>query len=92
MGSDHYLTTAYSKEMNGIVERANKEILRHLRNLSFDKRIASKWSKYTPFVQRIINATKNSATGLCPAEIVFPNGLQLDKSILTELSSTGQGP
>jgi hypothetical protein len=87
LGSDHFLTAAYSKEMNGLVERQNKEVLRHLRNIIFDHRTASKWSKYLPLVQRIINASKNASTGLAPAEIVFPNGIQLDKSILTENSS-----
>jgi hypothetical protein len=46
-GVDHILTTAYSKEENGIVERANQEILRHLRNIIFDKNVLSKWSKCT---------------------------------------------
>jgi hypothetical protein len=87
MGVGHFLTTAYSKEMNGVVERQNKEVMRHLRNIIFDRRIAAKWSKYTPLVQRIINASKHSSTGLSPAEIVFPSGLQLDKSILTESKS-----
>jgi hypothetical protein len=87
LGSDHFLTTAYSKEMNGMVERTNKEVLRHLRNIIFDHRLAPKWSKYIPLVQRIINTSKNSATGLSPAEIVFPNGIQLDRSILTESKS-----
>lgn len=87
LGSDHFLTNAYSKEMNGLVERQNKEILRHLRNIIFDQRIGNKWSKYTPLVQRVLNSSRNSATGLSPAEMVFPNGLQLDKSILTESSS-----
>jgi transposase InsO family protein len=30
MGVEHILTTAYSKEENGIVERANQEVMRHL--------------------------------------------------------------
>ncbi|MBT4362110.1 MAG: DDE-type integrase/transposase/recombinase [Candidatus Marinimicrobia bacterium] len=87
LGSDHFLTTAYSKEMNGLVERANKEILRHLRNIIFDHRIAARWSKYTPIVQRIVNTVKNSSTGVAPADIVFPSGYQLDRSVLTEASS-----
>jgi hypothetical protein len=87
LGTDHFLTTAYSKEKNGLVERQNKETLRHLRNIIFDKRISAKWSKYTPIVKRILNTSKNSSTGLTPAEIVFPNGIQLDKALLTENSS-----
>ena len=87
LGSDHFLTDPHSKEMNGIVERVNKEVLRHLRAIIFDHRIAGKWSKYLPLVQRLINTSKNSATGLSPVEIVFPTSVQLDRSILTENSS-----
>ena len=29
MGSDHQLTTAYSHKEDAVVERANKEVLRH---------------------------------------------------------------
>ena len=38
-------------------------------------------------MQRILNTTINTATGLTPAEIVFPNGIQLDKNLMTESSS-----
>ena len=73
--------------MNALVERQNKEVLRHLKNIIFDHRVADKWSKYCPLVQRIINTSKNASTGLTPAEIVFPNGIQLDKTLMTESSS-----
>ena len=43
-GSEQSLTTAYSKEENAIVERPNKEVLRHLNALLFDARVHDKWS------------------------------------------------
>jgi hypothetical protein len=33
---EHSFATAYSSEENGIVERANQEVMRHLRVLLFD--------------------------------------------------------
>jgi hypothetical protein len=54
--------------------------------LCFDKRVLSNWSKYLPIVQRIINTSVNSATGITPAEAVFPNGLVLDKSLVSDAS------
>ena len=39
VGTEHSLTIAYSKQENSIVERANKEINRHLTALFFDRRI-----------------------------------------------------
>ena len=41
-GMEHSLATAYSSEENGIVERANQEVLRHLRALLFDSRVHDK--------------------------------------------------
>ena len=84
LGVEHTLTAAYSKEQNGIVERQNKEVLRHLRNILFDKRLHNKWSKCLPLVQRIINNSVNSSTGLTPAEVVFPNGIVMDRDLLRE--------
>ena len=84
LGVSHHFTPAYSKEQNAIVERQNKEVMRHLRNIVFDKRVAANWSKYLPLVQRIINTSVNSATGITPAEAVFPNGLVLDRSLVSD--------
>ena len=36
--------TAYSKDKNGLVERANQEVMRHLRAMLFDERVHGKWS------------------------------------------------
>jgi transposase InsO family protein len=38
-GIEQSFATAYSSEENGIVERANQEVLRHLRALLFDSRV-----------------------------------------------------
>ena len=83
LGVNHHLTSAYSKEQNAIVERTNKETLRHLRDIIFDQRVANRWSKYLPIVQRIINSSVNSSTGLTPAQLVFPNGITLDRDLLS---------
>ncbi len=37
-GTEQSLTTAYSGEENGIVEKANQEVLRHLNAILFDSR------------------------------------------------------
>ena len=63
-GVEQSLTTAYSKEENAIVERANQEVLRHLNALLFDKRVRDKWSyDQLPLVQRIMNTAEKSSTG-----------------------------
>jgi hypothetical protein len=48
---------AYSKEHNAIVERANKEVMRHLTASISDRQISKVWSsEYLFLVQRIMNA------------------------------------
>ena len=47
-GNEHLNTIAYSKEENGMVERANKEINRHLRAILFEKAFKGQWSRYLP--------------------------------------------
>ena len=82
MGSDHQLTTAYSHQENALVERANKEVLRHLRAIIFHQKVITRWSLALPLVQRIINAEPNSSTGCAPAQIIFGNSIDLDRGIL----------
>ena len=56
IGVDHMLTMAYSHEENTIIERANKETMRHVRDIVFDKRLKTRWSVTLPLVQRIFNS------------------------------------
>jgi len=42
IGVDHMLTMAYSHEENTIVERANKETMRHIRDIVFDRRVKNR--------------------------------------------------
>jgi len=82
MGSDHELTTAYSHQENALVERANKEVLRHFRAIIFHQKVITRRSLALPLVQRIINAEPNSSTGCAPAQIIFGISIDLDRGIL----------
>ncbi len=89
----HEFTTPYSHEENAIVERKNKEILRHLSAILYDRSMATvEWVKFLPFVQRITNAAKHSATGVSPAELLFGDNVTLDRGIFlpTSLRTDGQ--
>ena len=82
MSIHHQTIQPSSHEENSIVERINKEVLRHLRNIVYDKRIRDSWSKALPFVQRILNAERHTATGVAPYEIIFGALAPIDPLIL----------
>jgi len=81
IGTQHQITMAYSKQENSIVERSNKEVVRHLRNMIFDKRVLPTWAIYLPLVQRMMNASIHSALGVSPAQILFCNAIDLDRNL-----------
>ena len=87
------LTIAYSHEENTIVERGNKEVVRHLRNLVFDDLVKGRWSRFLPMVQRIFNAHIIDSLGVSPAQIIFGNAVHLDRGMFSPylLSSKNNG-
>ena len=82
MGTDHQVTLAHSKQENGIIERSNKEILRHLKAIIFDRSVVTTWNKFLPLVQRIINSTVHESIGVSPAQIIFGNALNLNRGFI----------
>ena len=54
LGTQHYVTMAYSKQENAIVERSNQEVVRHIKNILFNKEIKDDWHGTLPFVQIIV--------------------------------------
>jgi len=79
---ENKLSIAYSKEENAIVERANQEVMRHLRAFIMDVNILSEWEDYLPLVQRIINSKIHASTGVAPAHLLFGSQFDLDRVIL----------
>jgi hypothetical protein len=80
---EHELSLAYSKERSAIVERANKEVMRHLTAIIFDRRISEVWSsEYLPLVQRIMNAKVRDTIGVSPAELVLGKTINLYTGLL----------
>ena len=79
----HETTLAYSKEENAIVERANKEVMRHLRAIVYNQRVQAHWGKHQlPMVMRILNSEEKTNTDLSPAEILLGNAVSLGRHIL----------
>ena len=82
LGTEHKLTVAYSHQENGLVENANRKVIAFLRAMVFDASVRDNWSMLLPFAQRICNAEVVSSLGVRPAQILFGNALDLDRSIL----------
>jgi hypothetical protein len=79
----HELSLAYSKEQKVIVERANKEVMRHLTAIIFDRRVSEvRSSKSLLLVQRIMNAKVHATIGVSPAELVFGKSIKLYTGLL----------
>ena len=81
--TEQQLSLSYSKEENAIVERSNKEVMRHLRAIIYDQRVQAFWSRdQLPMVMRILNSEEKTNTGLSPAELLFGNTVDLGRRIL----------
>ena len=75
LGIYHLPIIAYHPQANGIVERRNAEVMKHLRALVSTRGLAGDWSLMLPLAQRILNATSDSSIGRAPMEIIFGNML-----------------
>lgn len=82
IGSEHIRIHPYSHEENGIVERLNKEVNRHIRAIAFGMKNKTKWDKYLSLVQRTINSMIHKSIKISPAQIVFGNAVNLDRGLI----------
>ena len=80
----HVTVLAYSKEENSIVERINKEVMRHLRAFIYEMNTTQidKLREMVHMVKRIINANRTEPNHTSPAQLIFGNAINLDRGIL----------
>lgn len=86
LGVDHHKSTPYSKEENGLVERANKEVNRFLRNLEFDKGIKDQWSAYLPTIMMFMNNSVKRSLGVSPNTLMFGGTMDHVGSVLQKIN------
>ena len=79
---DKITSAPYSHEENGLVERANREVGRHLRNIVYDKRVLDTWSLYVHSVQRIMNSVPHRSTRYAPVQLMFGSRVDLQKGLI----------
>ena len=81
-GIDHNTIHPYSHEENGIVERANFEVIRFLTACVADVDVRANWPTYTPFVQRILNTMIKTSTNVSPTELIYGNAIDHDSTFM----------
>jgi hypothetical protein len=70
-GFHHFNSIPYSKEENGIVERANKEVNRHVRNIMFDSLIRDQWHAHLLITEHVMNSSIKEPTGVAPNTLLY---------------------
>ena len=83
IGTQHCITTAYSKEENSMTERAIKEVKRHVIALVND--VTSNeldYKQYIPLVMRIMNTTTSELTKLRPCDLLYSKSVNPDRGII----------
>ena len=83
VGTSSAAILAYSKEENAIVERCNKEVMRHIQAMVFEINKRNAWDTYLPLAQRIINSEIHSRIGVSPNDLVFGGKVDLQGGFLT---------
>ena len=73
-----YKIQPYSHQENSLVERANKEVLRHLRNFIFNSKVIANWPDFISQVEQIMNSHVSKSTGVAPVDMVFAGQVDLN--------------
>jgi hypothetical protein len=80
-GFEHITTLPYSKEENSIVERANREVMRHIRAFIYEYNEDTNIEELLPSVMRIMNTNVHESVGTSPANLMFGYTVNLDRGI-----------
>lgn len=78
---DQIYSTPHHHQGNGQVERFNYEVMRHLRNIVFQRELYNDWSRFLPHVKHLLNGAVSSATGLSPMAMLFGTALPLYRGL-----------
>ena len=79
------MTIPYSKEEKGIVERANKEVNRHIRNILADDECIPDWPQMLCMTEKLLNSTVKHALGVSPNTLLFGDAIPTEQSLLAEI-------
>ena len=72
-GVKHHASIPFSKEENSIVERSNKEVNRHLRNILSDKECVTNWPQMLCMTEKLLNLSIKQLLEASPNSLLFGN-------------------
>ena len=79
-GIKHHVTIPYSQEENGIVERANKQVNRHIRNILPDKDCMPDWPQMLCMTEKLLNNSDKQALGVSPNTLLLGEAIPMEQS------------
>ncbi|GKT29080.1 hypothetical protein ADUPG1_001032, partial [Aduncisulcus paluster] len=71
LGVSQHKVLAARPQANGMVERVNQEVIRHIRIALAMIKYKEDWERAIPMAQYVINTTVNRMTGVSPYEALF---------------------
>ncbi len=87
-GETDIKTVAYSKEENSLVERAYKEVMRHLRNILFQTNVTTNWEIHLGTIMKIMKIMKRGLFFPSPTSIPFGHRFRNDELLFMARSKT----
>ena len=79
------------KEENAMVERANREVMLHLRNILVDSNIINDWEDHLGAVMSIMNHQKHGQFFPSPVSILFGDVYATQRILAFQQTSTEDG-
>ena len=86
IGTRTTFSISHKHESNAIIERGNREVVRHIRCFTSELKKNNEWSRFVPMMCRIVNSTINKITGFRPSQIIYGNFITLDRGLFKEQS------
>lgn len=87
LGYEHHVILPYHPQANGIVERRNGEVMKHLRAIVLEMRVKDKWSQWLPIAQRILNTAFDRSIGTYPYRLIFGDRLRLREELQVNMDN-----
>ena len=70
------------------MERANKEVNRHIRNILSDKECVANWPQMLCMTEKLLNSSVKQPLGASPNALLFGNATVQEPGMMAEMDQT----